>query len=902
MSTVAFLITSAYQVYHYKQIARHLSDTAAVIEVRDRDFGLSEEFVASHMPDSVIQTVAQKDLNSMDGEHEVVVCQTPILPLQFLSKSRVVAQQYSLAKERYQYGIWRAQADLNLMYGRYSVERVAGFCQARAAGNPLLDEYFTGLEPQRRSFAGGGAGRPRLLYMPTYGELSSAAQVLPHLAGLDADITVKAHHAEDRSLFENLGDHVRVVYAEADTVELFREHDGVVSDFSGAAFDALAAGLPTVLAGSADPRAGDFARLSDEEQEQVLLADVTARWEPGGGDLLEAFASAEALLDRPAYSELRERLWTNFGAAGKACAEAITDLIEHGPEPHFSAEQIRTTVQRYITSNRQLSSKLSAAKAGTVPIGGKPPLLSRARLGLASRRLARLAKRSELAVRAARFVRRRLRSRRMDNFEIDRSVPAAPAQRREHIISMLEPVLSARGVTIMRDEPVDGCDAGLFHDDKRKLHKALNELVALDPRLRVRVGEDWRIIEHVGLSELHLQDLLVADWLEIGLPVEHSKYKLGYAGYAKFLFIEHDKQRNRFLPTKKVADRPDWTAVARRALAADRTGPVSGESAPHAAGPIDVVYTWVDSSDPEWRRQRHEHDSTFEVHNASANNEERYADRDELRYSLRALHLFAPFVRKVYIVTADQHPHWLKADHPRVQVVSHRDIFPDPADLPTFNSHAIEACLHRIQGLAENFVYFNDDVFVGREVTEDDFYTLAGQAKVRLSPSQFVYEGEPEPDAIPTDWAAYNSVRLLQNDFGMSPRRRVKHVPLVMKKSVMEEIEAKYPAEVKRTRSARFRSTTDLALPSMFAQYYGMATGRAVEWPGERREYVYLDTGRHDSHERLQRIMHAPVKFFCVNTTRHTEIDLDQQARNLRAFFTEAFPEPAPWEIGQDPH
>lgn len=900
MSTVAFLITSAYQVYHYKQIARHLPDTVAVIEVRDKDFGLSEEFVARHMPDSAIETVPQKDLNSMDGKHEVVVCQTPILPLQFLTTSRIVAQQYSLAKERYQYGIWRAQADLNLMYGPYSAERIAGFGLARAVGNPMLDDFFNGPEPERRSFAEGRPDRPRLLYMPTYGELSSTAEVLPRLAGLEADITVKAHHAEDRSLFEGLGDHVRVVYAEADAVALFREHDGVISDFSGAAFDALAVGLPTVLAGSADPSAGDFARLSDEEQEQGLLAGVTARWEPGQDDLFEAFASAESLLGASAYAELRERLWTNQGTAGKACAEAIGDLIENGPAPHFGAEQIRTTVRRYITSNRQLSGKLSASKAGTVPIGGKPPLLSRARLGLTYRRLARLAKRSELAVRLAKFVRRRLRSRRMDNFEIDPSVPAAPADRREHVVSLLEPALTAQKVRIMRDEPVNGCDVGLFHDDKRRLHKALRDAAETEPRLRVRVGNEWKIIEHIGLTELHFQDLLVADWLEIGLPVEHSRYKLGYAGYAKFQFIRHDEQKNRYLPTRKVANRPDWTAVARRAIASDRPGPLAGEAAPHAAGPIDVVYTWVDSNDPVWQEHRHEYDNAFEVQNVSANNAERYADRNELRYSLRALNLFAPFVRNIYIVTADQHPDWLADDHPRVQVVSHRDIFPDPSDLPTFNSHSIEACLHRIPGLSENFVYFNDDVFVGREVGADDFFTMTGQAKVRLSPSQFVYEGEPEPDAIPTDWAAYNSVRLLQSAFGLSPRRRVKHVPLVMKKSVMEEIEAKYPNEVKQTRSARFRSTADIALPSMFAQYYAMATGKAVEWPGERREYLYLDTGRHDSHDRLQRIMQAPVKFFCVNTTRHTEIDLDQQARNLRAFFTEAFPEPAPWEIGHD--
>ena len=95
----------------------------------------------------------------------------------------------------------------------------------------------------------------------------------------------------------------------------------------------------------------------------------------------------------------------------------------------------------------------------------------------------------------------------------------------------------------------------------------------------------------------------------------------------------------------------------------------------------------------------------------------RFADHDELRFSLRSLEQFAPWINHVWIVTADQRPRWLTPDHPWVSVVSHRDIFPDPDALPTFNSHAIEACLHRIPGLAEHFLYLNDDMLLGRPVS-----------------------------------------------------------------------------------------------------------------------------------------------------------------------------------------
>src|SRR5690606_13520715 len=141
-----------------------------------------------------------------------------------------------------------------------------------------------------------------------------------------------------------------------------------------------------------------------------------------------------------------------------------------------------------------------------------------------------------------------------------------------------------------------------------------------------------------------------------------------------------------------------------------------------------VVYTWVNSGDPAWQAAHRRYSGEFEVHNPSANNAERYIDREELRYSMRTLWMFAPFVRNIYLVTADQRPAWL-VDHPRVTLVSHREIFPDPDMLPTFNSHAIESCLHRIPGLSEHFIYLNDDVFLGREVSAHDFFTMAGLPK-----------------------------------------------------------------------------------------------------------------------------------------------------------------------------
>lgn len=87
---------------------------------------------------------------------------------------------------------------------------------------------------------------------------------------------------------------------------------------------------------------------------------------------------------------------------------------------------------------------------------------------------------------------------------------------------------------------------------------------------------------------------------------------------------------------------------------------------------------------------------------ASAN---RYRDNEELRYSLRSLWRYAPWVRHVYIVTNGQVPHWLNTEHPKLTIVQHKDIFVNQSHLPVFASPAIESHLHRIKVRLNHILY-----------------------------------------------------------------------------------------------------------------------------------------------------------------------------------------------------
>ncbi|MDE6269443.1 MAG: Stealth CR1 domain-containing protein [Muribaculaceae bacterium] len=145
--------------------------------------------------------------------------------------------------------------------------------------------------------------------------------------------------------------------------------------------------------------------------------------------------------------------------------------------------------------------------------------------------------------------------------------------------------------------------------------------------------------------------------------------------------------------------------------------------------PIDLVYLWVDGNDPAWRAKRDKTIGRTEERSA-VNCDGRYASHDELLYSLRSAEQYAPWLRRIYIVTDGQIPAWLDTTNPKVRIVDHKEIMPAEA-LPCFNSSVIEHFLWRIPGLSERFLYANDDMYFGRPVEPGDFFAPDGMPYIR---------------------------------------------------------------------------------------------------------------------------------------------------------------------------
>lgn len=350
-------------------------------------------------------------------------------------------------------------------------------------------------------------------------------------------------------------------------------------------------------------------------------------------------------------------------------------------------------------------------------------------------------------------------------------------------------------------------------------------------------------------------------------------------------------------PRTAVLSRSDFHPHGDTRDSGERVGD-SAMTAPHlmqVTFPIDAVYTWVDGTDPAWlerKRTALEQNLGHPMPEAAAD-DLRFVGHDELRHSLRSLEQYAPWIRHVYLVTDGQRPDWLREDSEWVSVVDHRDIAPPGTVLPTFNSQAIEANLHRIDGLSEHFLYFNDDMFLSSPVQPELFFHANGLASMFLSRAQVApgepVEGEPAPDA-----AGKNARRLVQEVSGRRLSRKLFHAPYALRRSVSYEIEERWPEIVQRTRDSQFRRLEDVTLAGGLHLNYAYATSRAVT-RGIR--YRYVGIGEETAAAELRRLIadRDSLKTFCLNDAVQ-ELPSDVVDRQVRAFLAERFPDMGSFE------
>lgn len=327
---------------------------------------------------------------------------------------------------------------------------------------------------------------------------------------------------------------------------------------------------------------------------------------------------------------------------------------------------------------------------------------------------------------------------------------------------------------------------------------------------------------------------------------------------------------------------------------------------------IDFVVCWVDGNDPVWREDK----ARYMPNSSEDNREVRFRDWDNLQYWFRGVEKFTPWVNKVHFVTYGHLPPWLNQKAPKLHIVRHEDYIPREY-LPTFSSRPIELNLHRIPGLEDKFVYFNDDMFVLRPLESQDFFrdglptdfaitsTVSTSTKNDNGPIVKMnnlgvmnsnFDKKAQIKKFFWKWVTpaygWNALRNLafygQHRFkGFSNN----HLPFSFLKKSYEEVWAAEPEIMDDTCRRKFRSRLDVN--QWLIRYWQLAQGnfRPI---GRHYKGSVFELGR-DNEKLFSVIENQTWRMVCINDNPGIDFDAIQQKMN--GAFEKILPEKSSFEL-----
>ncbi len=291
---------------------------------------------------------------------------------------------------------------------------------------------------------------------------------------------------------------------------------------------------------------------------------------------------------------------------------------------------------------------------------------------------------------------------------------------------------------------------------------------------------------------------------------------------------------------------------------------------------MDIVITYVNGVDPEWQADYSRYTNTPLL-------EKRFRDWGTLRYLFRGIEKNMPFIRKVHLVVSQesQVPEWI--DRSQVNIVLHSDIIPAEY-LPTFNCNPIEMHLHRIKGLDEEYLYFNDDIFPMKPCKPEDFFRN-GYGILGMSRHIFAFGMFKQ--------ICHNSNRVARKALGLGPSLtflRPQHVCTPMLRSECEALYKKVKSDIQESLT-RTRQGNNLN-QYLFLDYMYLR-GRLIN---ERLSKKHFSLGI-VSEKKLQRFLERPTHMLtCINDVQMSEERYTMLRRTLLETFGRIFPEKSKYE------
>ena len=329
---------------------------------------------------------------------------------------------------------------------------------------------------------------------------------------------------------------------------------------------------------------------------------------------------------------------------------------------------------------------------------------------------------------------------------------------------------------------------------------------------------------------------------------------------------------------------------------------------------IDFVVMWVDGGDPIWQAKKAEYSKSVDTSKNSMNSVKAYRDWGTFKYWFRGVEKYAPWVNKVYLVTDQQKPSWLNIASEKLVLVDHSDILRKDY-LPVFSANPIESNIHRIPGLSEQFVFFNDDVYLTAPVEPTDFFSEDGLPKYNTALSPIIPErygtGHFQVNDMEIVTSYFSRDEILKNGKFLSFKQGWKnilktllyrnskficgfwenHLAHPLLKSTMELVWEKETAILEKTSASRFRNPSDTNI--WLFKYWQIASGKYEVADPKLGDLFSLDHAGPDFWKLLNS---GKYKIMCINDGFNVQDEEKVMVDFIKAM-NQLFPEKSSFEI-----
>lgn len=328
---------------------------------------------------------------------------------------------------------------------------------------------------------------------------------------------------------------------------------------------------------------------------------------------------------------------------------------------------------------------------------------------------------------------------------------------------------------------------------------------------------------------------------------------------------------------------------------------------------IDFIVTWVDGSDTKWLDEKKYWEQKIKGKSSIDSSKQRYRDMDTLKYWFRGVEKFAPWVNKIYFVTWGHYPEWLNIDNEKLVIVKHSDFIPKEK-LPTFNSNAIEEYFHLIPELSENFVYFNDDMFIINPTKEKDFFKDNIPCDCMTFAPLLIQINDMFHKKICNDLEIINK----HFDFEKCMKKNKKkylslkqkkyilrtlslmnyksfvgfqyyHLPVSYNKTTFKKVWEKEHDILDKTSNFKFRNNYESVNHWLF-EYWQFAEGNFIPRRSDFGKCIRIDN------ENIDKVLNSrKYKVVCVNDS-YNNFDFDEKKNNVISIFEKKFNEKSMFE------